>query len=110
LAAVRLKEVAALAGVALAVLGAAAVMVRANAGPPGSFYWRKLPENLNKGAETRGGLDIEIVPGDSGSSRMITPSGESASSTALAMAAGDGIAAPSPAAFWPNVVKGHGTG
>ena len=50
----------------LAVLGAAAVIVRANAGPPGYFYWQKLPENLTKGESTRGGLDIEIVPGDSG--------------------------------------------
>ena len=38
------------------------------------------------------------------------PSGVSASSTALAIAAGDGIAAPSPAGFWPKAVKGEGTG
>jgi len=62
----RNHKIAAALLVGFAVLGAAAVMVRANAGPPGSFYWRKLPENLTKGAETRGGLDIEIVPGDSG--------------------------------------------
>lgn len=47
-------------------LGATAIIVRANAGPPGSFYWRNLPENLTKGQSTSGGLDIEIVPGDDG--------------------------------------------
>jgi hypothetical protein len=45
-----------------AVLGAAAIITRANAGPPGSYYWRKLPQNLSKGAPTNGGIDIEIVP------------------------------------------------
>ena len=46
------------------MLGAATVIVRANAGPPGSYYWKKLPENLNKGQATRGGLDIEIMVSD----------------------------------------------
>jgi hypothetical protein len=54
------------------MLGAATVIVRANAGPPGSFYWQKLPENLTKGQATRGGLDIEIVPGDDGM-KLILP-------------------------------------
>lgn len=53
-------------------LGAATVMVRANAGPPGYYYWQKLPENLTKGQSTRGGLDIEIVPGDDGI-KLIVP-------------------------------------
>lgn len=48
----------------VAMLGAAAIIVRANAGPPGSFYWKNLPDNLTKGESTGGGLDIEIVPGD----------------------------------------------
>lgn len=48
------------------MLGAATVIVRANAGPPGYYYWQKLPENLTKGQGTRGGLDIEIVSGDDG--------------------------------------------
>jgi hypothetical protein len=58
----------AIAAVVLVVglLGATTVIVRANAGPPGSYYWQKLPENLTKGQATRGGLDIEIVPGDDG--------------------------------------------
>lgn len=54
-----------------AVIGAAAMIAQANAGPPGSYYWKKLPQNLTKGAPTSGGLDIEIVPdGDIGSSGM----------------------------------------
>ena len=54
-----------------AIIGAAAMITEANAGPPGSFYWKKLPQNLSKGAPTSGGVDIEIVPdGDVGSSGM----------------------------------------
>ncbi|MGH9928041.1 MAG: hypothetical protein ACREA9_02310 [Pyrinomonadaceae bacterium] len=54
-----------------AVIGSAAIIAQANAGPPGSFYWKKLPQNLSKGAPTSGGVDIEIVPdGDIGSSGM----------------------------------------
>ena len=59
-----------------AVLGAAAIITQANAGPPGSFYWKKLPQNLSKGAPTSGGVDIEIVPdGEVGSSglKLILP-------------------------------------
>jgi hypothetical protein len=57
----------------IAMLGAAAVMVRANAGPPGYYYWQKLPENLTKGESTRGGLDIEIVPGKDGGMKLLVP-------------------------------------
>ena len=54
-----------------AVITAAAIMTQANAGPPGSYYWKKLPQNLTKGAPTSGGVDIEIVPdGEVGSSGM----------------------------------------
>lgn len=54
------------------MLGAATVIVRANAGPPGSYRWRNLPENLSKGQATTGGVDIEIVPGDGGM-KLIMP-------------------------------------
>ena len=55
----------------MAVIGATAMIAQANAGPPGSYYWKKLPQNLTKGAPTSGGLDIVIVPdGDIGSSGM----------------------------------------
>lgn len=58
-----------------AVIGAAAVMTQANAGPPSSFYWRKLPQNLTKGAPTNGGIDIEVVPdpGDGSGLKLIMP-------------------------------------
>ena len=55
----------------MAVIGATTMIALANAGPPGSYYWKKLPQNLTKGAPTSGGLDIVIVPdGDIGSSGM----------------------------------------
>src|SRR5687767_11929703 len=52
----------------------------------------------------------QTTSGVSGRSLILTPKGASASSTALAMAAGEGIAAPSPAAFWPSDVNGDGDG
>ena len=68
----RNHKIAAALVLGIAVLGATAIIVRANAGPPGYYYWQKLPENLSKGESTRGGLDIEIVPGDSGI-KLIVP-------------------------------------
>jgi len=59
--------------VAVGMLGAATVIVRANAGPPGYYYWQKLPQNLTKGEPTSGGLDIEIVPGDDSAVKLIVP-------------------------------------
>lgn len=58
-----------------AVMGAAAVITNANAGPPSSYYWRKLPQNLTKGAPTSAGVDIEIVPdtGDGAGLKLIVP-------------------------------------
>ena len=35
-----------------AVIGAATIIAHANAGPPGSYFWRKLPQNLSKGTST----------------------------------------------------------
>lgn len=46
------------------VFGMAAVIVRANAGPPGYVRWQNLPQALKDGKATSGGLSIEIVPGD----------------------------------------------
>ena len=53
-----------------AVIGAAAIIARANAGLPGSYLWRKLPQNFSKGTPTYGGIDIEIVPDASDGSGM----------------------------------------
>jgi hypothetical protein len=49
---------------AVATIGAAVIITCANAGPPGYYNWKKLPQNLDKGQETVGGLDIEILPDD----------------------------------------------
>lgn len=67
------RKAIAAAVLALGVLGVATVIVRANAGPPGIYYWRNLPKNLTKGEATRGGLDIEIVPGDDSGVKLIVP-------------------------------------
>jgi len=60
----------------LATLSAAAIITRGNAGPPGYYRWRNLPESLSQGRPTSGGLDIEIVPDDPNSRsgmRLIIP-------------------------------------
>jgi hypothetical protein len=46
----------------VAVLSAAAIITRANAGPPGYVRWAGLPKALSEGRSTSGGLDIEIIP------------------------------------------------
>ena len=68
------KTIAALL-LSTAAIGAAAIIAQANAGPPSSFYWRKLPQNLSKGAPTNGGIDIEIVPdpNDGSGMKLIVP-------------------------------------
>ena len=59
------KTVAALLlGVALA--GAAAVVTQANVGPPPSFQWRNLSQNLAANKPTYASVDIEIMPEGSG--------------------------------------------
>ena len=55
-----------------AFLGAATVIVRANAGPPGYIRWQNLPQSLKDGKPTYGGADVEIVPGD-GNIKLIIP-------------------------------------
>jgi hypothetical protein len=68
------KTIAALVLFAV-VIGAAAIITRGNAGPPGSYRWRNLPQSLAKGEATIGGVDIEVVPDDqiSGRMRLIIP-------------------------------------
>jgi hypothetical protein len=51
------------------VLGAAAIITRGNAGPPGSWRWRNLPQALAEGKPTLGGVDVEIVPDEEMSGR-----------------------------------------
>ena len=68
------KALAAIVLVAV-VLGVAAIITRGNAGPPGSYRWRNLPQALAKGEATIGGVDVEIVPDEqvSGRMRLIIP-------------------------------------
>ena len=68
------KTVGALVLVAV-LIGVAAIITRGNAGPPGSYRWRNLPQALSEGKSTFGGVDIEIVPdSDSGAHvRLVMP-------------------------------------
>ena len=68
------KTVGALVLVAV-LIGVAAIITRGNAGPPGSYRWRNLPQALAEGKPTFGGVDIEIVPdADSGAHiRLVMP-------------------------------------
>jgi hypothetical protein len=64
----RTEKIAAIALVAVATLGAAAIITRGNAGPPPAFRWRNLPTALATGQSTAGGVLLEIVPDDPNSS------------------------------------------
>ena len=60
-----------------ATIGAAAIITRGNAGPPGYYRWRTLPQALTQGRPTAGGLDVEILPDDpnrGGGMRLLIPS------------------------------------
>ena len=65
------KAIAAVLVIAF-VFGAATVIVRANAGPPGYVRWQNLPQALKDGKATTAGVDVEIVPGD-GEIKLIVP-------------------------------------
>lgn len=65
------KAIVAVLSVAV-ILGAATVIVRANAGPPGYVRWQNLPQALKDGRATSGGVNVEIVPGDE-SIKLILP-------------------------------------
>ena len=55
-----------------ALLGAAAVITRGNAGPPPAYRWRGLTKNLNEGRPTYASVMIEVVPNGSGI-KLIVP-------------------------------------
>ena len=55
------------------MFGVATVIVRANAGLPGYARWQNLPANLTKGQTTEAGVDIEIMPGDDSTIKLIVP-------------------------------------
>ena len=56
----------------IAVLGAAAVITQANAGPPPSYQWRNLSQNLSAGKPTYASVDIQIMPEGSGM-KLVVP-------------------------------------
>lgn len=65
------KAVAAVV-IGAALMGATAMVTRANAGPPPRVRWRNLPQNLNQGIATTGSVEIEIVPEGNGI-KLIVP-------------------------------------
>jgi hypothetical protein len=60
----RTQKVAGAVILVVAVVGAAAIITRGNAGPPSGYRWRNLPQALAQGRSMAGGVDIEIVPDD----------------------------------------------
>jgi hypothetical protein len=57
------------------MLGAAAIITNANAGPPPAYLYRNLSKNLTAGKPTNGRVDIEIVP-DGVGVKLIIPTSE----------------------------------
>jgi len=68
----RKQKLAAVVLIGVAVISAAAIVTRGNAGPPPAYRWRTLSKNLNEGKTTQGSVDIEVVAGGSGI-RLIMP-------------------------------------
>jgi len=56
----------------VAVIGAAAIITQANAGPPPAYQWRNLSQNLSAGKPTYASVDIEIMPEGSGM-KLVVP-------------------------------------
>jgi hypothetical protein len=69
----RVQKAAAAVLISVAVLGAATLITRANAGPPPGYVWRNLPKNLSAGQATNGGLIVEIVPDGGSPMKLIIP-------------------------------------
>ena len=70
------QKAIAIALIAVATLGAAAIITRGNAGPPPAYRWRNLPTALAEGQSTAGPVILEIVPDDPNSSigmKLIMP-------------------------------------
>jgi hypothetical protein len=67
------QKAAAAVLISVAMLGTAAIITRANAGPPPSYLWRNLPKNLSAGQATSGGVILEIVPDGGAAMKLIIP-------------------------------------
>jgi len=66
------QKIAAALLLAAAVVGAATIITRANAGPPGYIRWQNLPQALSEGRSTQGGVSIVIVP-EGNNIKLIVP-------------------------------------
>jgi hypothetical protein len=74
--ATRARKAVAAGIVVVAMLGAAAIMTRGNAGPPpGYLSWKDLGKNFQQGKATAGQMMIEVVPDnpDTPSIRLLLP-------------------------------------
>jgi hypothetical protein len=67
------RKAAAAVLIGVAVLGAATVITRGNAGPPPGYVWRNLPRNLSAGQATGGSVIVEIVADDETAIKLIVP-------------------------------------
>lgn len=67
------QKAAATVLISVAMLGAATIITRGNAGPPPGYVWRKLPKNLSGGQSTSGGVIVEIVPDGGAAIKLIIP-------------------------------------
>jgi hypothetical protein len=68
----RNQKAIAVIAMAVALVGATAMITRGNAAPPPGWKWQRLPQNLNGGVATTGSVDIEIVP-EGSSIKLIVP-------------------------------------
>lgn len=68
----RRQKTIALLLLGVAVVGAAAIITQANAGPPPALRWRNLSENLSAGKPTYASANVEILPEGSGI-KLIVP-------------------------------------
>jgi hypothetical protein len=69
----RSQKAAAAVLISVAVLGAATIITRGNAGPPPGYVWRNLPKNLSAGQSTDGGVIVEIVADGATPIKLIVP-------------------------------------
>ncbi len=76
----RNQRIAAAILLSAAILGAATIITRANAGPPGYVRWQNLPKNLNEGRPTSAGVDIVIVT-EGDTIKLVMPFRKSANPT-----------------------------
>ncbi len=67
------QKAAAAVLISVAMLGAATIITRANAGPPPGYVWRNLPKNLSAGQSTNGSVIVEIVPDGGAAIKLIIP-------------------------------------